>query len=312
MLSITFLKRKDQSWRATLLRNYMNANFSNEFDKNRKIFKYQIVNKKNPIKQRTTMTFKYFISFASIVSLSASLCAMTVETPLYEAVSDGKKGIVQNLLKTPGIDVDARGDLNATPLMVAAGGGNLELVRMLLEHYPDISAKDSTGRNAFFHAAQHTCNVEILRELLNALVMRLRNTSIPMYDAVKEFINAPDNEGYTPLMESIINGVEKSNLTVPKLLLSLKAIDVNAANEHGETALMRAVRVQSLALVAELLNREDIDVNAKNKQEETALKLAVDLKNLPIIIALCKDPRLPFGDQSIINSKLVPRQILIK
>ena len=68
------------------------------------------------------------------------------------------------LLLAKGVDVNARTLGEATPLMYACQGGNVEVVRQLLAAGAEVFAVDSRGRNAI-HAAAMGGSVAIVTEL---------------------------------------------------------------------------------------------------------------------------------------------------
>lgn len=69
------------------------------------------------------------------------------ETPLYEAASPEGKSKA-GLLLDAGADINARGGLSGeTPIMVAAGLGQFDLVYELLERGADYTIKDNTGED---------------------------------------------------------------------------------------------------------------------------------------------------------------------
>ena len=68
-------------------------------------------------------------------------------------------------------------------------------------------------------------------------------------------------------------------------LISL-GMDPNTPNEHGEPALVFAVRSSAPKTVALLLHQKDIQVDAPNTADETALMLAANTTDLKIADAL--------------------------
>lgn len=66
-------------------------------------------------------------------------------TPLHLAAGKGQKEIVE-LLIASGADVNARNERKRTPLHFAAGNGHLEVVKLLVEQKADVNARDSDGR----------------------------------------------------------------------------------------------------------------------------------------------------------------------
>jgi hypothetical protein len=79
------------------------------------------------------------------------------------------------------------------------------------------------------------------------------------------------NKGNTPLNEACARGY----LKMVKLLLSASNINVNKANDKGNTPLHSVVLKyfdpDDLSIVSLLLNRPDININAKNNDDHTPL-----------------------------------------
>jgi len=85
---------------------------------------------------------------------------------LYAAVFAGNIDIVRLLLEHPGVDVNKTED-TFTPLYCACYKGYTEIVRLLLEHNADPHILPSAGASCLFVAARHN-NVEIVKLLLDA------------------------------------------------------------------------------------------------------------------------------------------------
>ena len=86
-------------------------------------------------------------------------------------------------------------------------------------------------------------------------------------------INAADNDGETALMEA----ADGRNVEVVRVLIANGA-NVNAADEDGETALMIAAD-DGTAETVRLLIEAGANVNARDEDGETALDKAIDERN---------------------------------
>lgn len=75
-------------------------------------------------------------------------------TPLWLAVDLEDAEAVRELLKKPGIVVDAVARGGLTPLMAAAESGSVEIVKELIAAGADITKIDENGHNALWHAQQ--------------------------------------------------------------------------------------------------------------------------------------------------------------
>src|SRR5947209_4388158 len=86
---------------------------------------------------------------------------------VFEARRRGGVEAVGELLRS-GVSANARGQWRQTPLMVAAWGGNTEMVRALLEAGADPNAQDDTGSTALVHAMETRCTEDLVRALIDA------------------------------------------------------------------------------------------------------------------------------------------------
>jgi len=75
----------------------------------------------------------------------------------------GHKEITLALLKY-GVNIDARGVKNRTPLMAAVAFNKTEIVKLLIDHGADTNAKDSDG-NSVIQLAQNKGNYQIIKLL---------------------------------------------------------------------------------------------------------------------------------------------------
>lgn len=70
-----------------------------------------------------------------------------------------------NLLLASNINIDNQNDNGATVLMYAASAGKTEVVKLLLQHHPNLYLKNLDDYKAIYFAS----NVEVLRILKNAI-----------------------------------------------------------------------------------------------------------------------------------------------
>jgi ankyrin repeat protein len=73
-----------------------------------------------------------------------------------------------------GVAIDTRGSFGATPLMVAAGSGSVEVVELLLDRGADRTLKDDAGKTALDYLSSAEAKgvsadrIEALRRMLAA------------------------------------------------------------------------------------------------------------------------------------------------
>jgi ankyrin repeat protein len=137
-------------------------------------------------------------------------------------------------------------------LIHAAYSGNPEVVREILRYHPKLEAQDREGKTAIFAAIDYRgsdadgARVECVRLLV----------------ASGANVNAPDNDGNTPLHETFLTDVEAE-------LLELGA-NVNARNKDGETPIFTTVDDTAIPLFI----KHGADLTIRNKKGETVTDAA--------------------------------------
>nr|KAF6316505.1 ribonuclease L [Pipistrellus kuhlii] len=147
-----------------------------------------------------------------------------------------EKGAEVNLGRKTMEDQERLKKGGATALMDAAKNGREDAVRILLEEMgADAKARDNMGRNALIHALVNTddSNMEAIIRLL-------------LHHGAD--VNVRGEKGKTPL----ILAVEKKHLTLVRMFLEQKHIEIDDTDSEGKTALLWAVEL-NLEAIAKLL-----------------------------------------------------------
>jgi serine/threonine-protein phosphatase 6 regulatory ankyrin repeat subunit B len=189
--------------------------------------------------------------------------------PLLEAIKKNDLEKVKSILSGPPsasskYEVNQKGRTGDTPLSVAASRGNLEIVKLLVEHGAHVNAGKETGDRTPLLEAASQGNADVVKYLI----------------AGGADVNAR-GKGLTPLLAAtgwgrITSGSATDKAKTIRILLENGA-DVNVQDESwmktGRTPLMYAVMQGDAALVQDLLAR-GARLDLKNKEGETALFLA--------------------------------------
>ena len=139
---------------------------------------------------------------------------------------------IMSLLLASGSDPNFSGQWGHTALMEANTAAK---VKLLVTRGAQVNVRDEMGQTALVHAVDRG-EVEVVEALLQAGA-----------DA-----SIPDEKGATALMHAL---QDPKRVVAAQLLLKGKIGDVNAQNENGETALMRAVALGEIEVVKSLLDR---------------------------------------------------------
>ena len=193
---------------------------------------------------------------------------MAAEQRNYRTPSLEPNAEVVQLLLAHGADPKAKGEWNRTALMLANTAAK---VKLLLAKGAEIDAKDEYGQTALMHAAERG-DAAVAGALLD------NGASV----------NLVDNKGLTALLyslddENMAHGDERKTLPqrrleVARRILLAKKVDVNAANQDGETPLIRAVRLANVDMIKALLAKK-ADANRSDVFGDTAITLAYESGN---------------------------------
>lgn len=170
---------------------------------------------------------------------------------------------IVRLLLAHGADPNAKSRWDETALMFANTAAK---VKLLAAKGADLEAKDQEGRTALMKASSRG-DVDVAGALIDSGAN----------------VNAVDSKGSNALFyaldrENTAYGDERATLPARRLeiarrLLSTKSLDLNAQNTDGETALIRAVRLQNVETIRSLLER-GADANRSDVFGDTAATLA--------------------------------------
>ncbi|KAG4256764.1 hypothetical protein FPRO03_03774 [Fusarium proliferatum] len=220
------------------------------------------------------------------VDVNTILASTYERTALMAVVEYGRverEIATQVLLSAPGIDVNFQDRDGRTALMLAASGGTVGMVKLILASGAEPNMQDNSGRTALCYAK----NIEKMKALLEDPRIKpdLPNSqgrtalSLAAEAGRKEHVNAllerkdvnPDSRdihGRCPLSWIFCkNGLQDSEKkeerkAVLQRLLKIPDVDPNAEDHDGFTPLLLAVMShQGHEYVEVLLSRSDLDVN---------------------------------------------------
>lgn len=177
------------------------------------------------------------------------------------------------LLIRHGVNAGSQDLEGRTSLMYSLDQEKDSFSHMFVEKGGLLTTSDNKGRTALHYAVDHELR-EALRELIRDMLSK--NPTL---------IDMQDQEGSTPLMLAIRNGLSETAV----LLLSHKADAVTRADITGNTALHYLAASHLAAcdtLCSQVLYTEPADLNACNAQGATPLTIAFRHKNNRVILWL--------------------------
>jgi ankyrin repeat protein len=184
------------------------------------------------------------------------------------AAGEGEIELVRALLKR-GVKTDLPNEKGIPPLQRAVDRGHIEMVRLLLSHQAATEAKDKHGRTVLMSAAMNGQN--------KILELLLQNGAS---------VNALDDDDRTVLLILAADiSRRKWNEETIKIVLAT-AINVDHVDRISRTALHWAAVSGKIDLANALLNqngRQPANVKAVTERGKTALHLAAENNHLEIV-----------------------------
>lgn len=160
-------------------------------------------------------------------------------------------------------DVDVRGPIGMTPLMIAScRHGSASVIQELINQGAKLNATmDRTGETSL-HLAARYASAAAAKRLLDA----------------GADVNWQDSTGRTPLHAAVASDA----LDVFQILLRNRSTDLNARMNDGTTPLILAARLANKGMVEDLIGA-DTDVNAADDSGKTALHWAAAVNNVDAV-----------------------------
>jgi len=198
-----------------------------------------------------------------LVNTAAGVAMPKIDLALLGAVKKNDIRQVRELIDK-GANVYAKDDEGSTPLHLAAGNSQLDIVKLLIEKGGKVDAKDNDDYTPLYYALTALLPSKEVVKFLIAKGANVNAKSVTDY--------------YTPL--HIAAGLEKptgpdTRLDIVRLLVE-KSAKVNARNEWDNTPLHTAFEPQFPSnKVVRFLLAKGASVDAKNIEGLTPLHLAV-------------------------------------
>jgi hypothetical protein len=170
-------------------------------------------------------------------------------SPIQQATPDGTFHV---RLGHEVANINARNEIEATPLMFAAGSNQTEMMLYLMDHGADFSLQTESGGTAM-HFAVRTNNSELVAAFLDKVA------------AMNGSMAAPDSTSTTAVEAAVDEPGTTSAMDLVRI--------VNHANNQGWVPLHFAAR-QGSAAIAKLLIDRGADMDAVELRGEAKLQIA--------------------------------------
>jgi len=197
--------------------------------------------------------------------IDSSKVTLFPDHPLHEAVFEGRIGLVRDLIANDGVDVNEPvGEVNETPLQLAAMMGRLEIAQLLID-----AGADANG------------------EPLRTAIARQDGDMIRLLVGSGSDLEHRDDGGATPILGAILEG----NVEIAQLLVDLGA-SVHGVKWGDEDYLHLAARFTQPAMVLFFLD-QGMDPNTTNELGATPLFISAvkgDAESARILLDRGSDP----------------------
>jgi ankyrin repeat protein len=180
-------------------------------------------------------------------------------TALVFAVSLDQREVVDELVHTPGIDVNVRIDDNVTALALSVYNGFWDITEILLQSPTvDVNRPNVHTGETPLHLAIHKGHMESIRLLLQKHAQ----------------VHLTDNRKRTALHLAVATN---RHILFYMVLMQGQNVPLNAQDEDGDTALHTAVALGHRDIVQDLCLQPLLQIHLQNKKGRTPLHLAAML-----------------------------------
>ncbi|XP_055532640.1 uncharacterized protein LOC129722861 [Wyeomyia smithii] len=182
-------------------------------------------------------------------------------TALHCAAFSGDRDLVSDLLQQPGVDIDAAADDNLTPIGIAIGQNNMNMISFLLAMKAKVTAQEflQAGISHHYHIVPFLMDRD--DSLINAT-----------FDVARRNL----------LMYAIID----REMSTVEYLIS-KGIDLNA-RVIGEVTALHIAASKNDSTVCDLLIVSGAELDAMDSEGRTALVVALEQEYIPVVEVLLK------------------------
>ena len=220
------------------------------------------------------------------------------DMPVHIAAYNGRGETIMALITEFGCDANIADSDGWTLLHYACKAGNVSLVRTLIEHKADITAKNKEG-DMPVHIAAYNGRGETIMALITEfgcdaniedsdgwtlLHYACKAGNVSLVQTLIEHkadITAKNKEGDMPVHIAVCNDIGEVILA----LITEFGCDTNIANSNGWTLLHYACKAGNVSLVRTLIKHK-ADITVKNNRGDMPVHIAADYDREEVILAL--------------------------
>ena len=211
---------------------------------------------------------------------------MVGQSLLRSACEGGNVSLVRTLIQDYKADIDVRDDNNNSPLHRAASHGKEEIVLVLLnEFHCDPSTKGFVGRS-LLHSACAGGNVSLVRTLIHDY---------------KADINGRDDQNNTPLHIAACHGKEK----VVLVLLDEFNCDPGTKGLVGRSLLHFSCAGGNVSLVRTVIHDYQADIDGRDDENSTPLHIAARHGKEKVVLVLLDEFNCDPGTKGLVGRSLL-------
>jgi ankyrin repeat protein len=239
-------------------------------------------------------------------------------TALMIAVNYYKISFIPILLQF-NADINAIDNKGNTAFLLACSSQSTDIVKLLIENSANIRDKNIDNSTGIIYSIKAN-NFNTLSYLLDILLIQLKSDELIEYiNTIDNNTNnttiknlhgnalyyAVDNMSTMMILKLLeckadinmkceynitndtilIYSIKDGNYDIIRFLLDIPSIDVNDTNTEGDTALIKATKI-NLSNIVELLLKYDVDIDICNNDGEKAMDIAIKKHFSDIIILL--------------------------
>ena len=223
-------------------------------------------------------------------------------TPLMYACIGEHEEIMKLLLARHDVDINARDKRRQTPLICAAWHDKPRAANFLLNtNKADVNAEDDSRYTALTSAVEHG-SIELVRVLLGVGAKQSKPTAIgskePLVNAcfhghehIAKMLLANQSPSMEVANDAFYQSAASGNEEIIKILLATNLIDINKANEFGNTPLAAAALRRNHKICA-LLLRLGANPRPQDQDGKTALLKATCCRAQNIVELLLQNSKV--------------------